>query len=92
MSNQSNLSTLVDICQQLAASGKSPSVGMIRAKAPFKVSIPQAVEALKYFNSATPVPETKEAAQPELSLEQRVATLEQQVAQLESQLKAVLNR
>ena len=47
---ENNLQQLMIVCQQMAKSGTPPSVGLLRARAPFKVSVTQAIEAIKRFN------------------------------------------
>jgi len=87
-----NLQTLTIICDQLTQSGVTPSVGLLRAKAPFKVSVPEAIDAIKRYKSAhgkkTPgVTESNAVTTDENSdLSHRVSTLEQQVKLLQRQL------
>lgn len=87
-----NLQTLTIICDQLSRSGVTPTVGLVRSKAPFKVSVPDAIDAIKRYKSAhgnrspdvakTTTLETDEKH----DLAHRVSTLEEQVKVLQRQL------
>ena len=50
MSSKENHKALVEICHTLAAEGLTPGVGLLRGRAPFKVSVLDAIEAIKVFN------------------------------------------
>ena len=95
MSN-SNLQQLHILCLQMHKEGKTPSVGILRARAPFKVS------AIKRFNAHKPkldVPSEKEDSQQNStnsagqvsSLQARVETLEKEVAELKRVLNEVIS-
>ncbi len=101
MSN-SNLQQLHVLCLQMYQEGKTPTVGIIRSKAPFKVSVTEAIEAIKRFNAHKPQldatgKEAKSAQsislntyQPD-SLQARVETLEKEVAELKQALLKLMN-
>lgn len=88
-----SMAELVQVCQQMQRAGQTPTVAMLRAKAPVKVSLAQAIEAIKRFQANPRAAAPTEAASAATStshtatLEQRVATLEQQVAQLIARLE-----
>jgi len=101
MSN-SNLQQLHILCLQMHKEGKTPSVGILRARAPFKVSVTEAIEAIKRFNAHKPkldVPSKKEDSQQNStnsagqvsSLQARVETLEKEVAELKRVLNEVIS-
>ncbi len=101
MSN-SNLQQLHILCLQMHNEGKTPSVGILRARAPFKVSVTEAIEAIKRFNAHKPkldVPSDKEDSQQNStnsagqvsSLQARVETLEKEVAELKRVLNEVIS-
>ena len=50
MTSKENHKSLVEICHALAADGLTPGVGLLRGRAPFKVSVLDAIEAIKVFN------------------------------------------
>ncbi|WDT87075.1 hypothetical protein [Alteromonas sp. 009811495] len=93
-----NIQQLIIICQKMHSEGKTPSVGMLRSKAPFKASVTDAIEAIKRFNASKKselgsqhVP-TKNKETHESALERRVIILEQEVAALKQSLSALLNK
>tara|TARA_Y100000310_G_scaffold132774_1_gene131741 strand:- start:542 stop:808 length:267 start_codon:yes stop_codon:yes gene_type:complete len=82
--------------------GKTPSVGILRAKAPFKVSVTEAIEAIKRFNAHKPKLEVSKdenvaqhnpvATTDELgNLHARVESLEKEVAELKRALHQIIN-
>lgn len=83
--------------------GKTPSVGILRAKAPFKVSITEAIEAIKRFNAHKPklgIPNEENVSQQKHpvattdqsdNLHARVETLEKEVAELKRALHQIIN-
>tara|TARA_X000000950_G_scaffold257448_1_gene323928 strand:- start:594 stop:860 length:267 start_codon:yes stop_codon:yes gene_type:complete len=82
--------------------GKTPSVGILRAKAPFKVSVTEAIEAIKRFNAHKPKLEVSKdenvaqhnpvATTDELgNLHARVESLEKEVAELKRTLHKIIN-
>jgi len=87
-----NLQTLTIICDQLSRSGVTPTVGLLRSKAPFKVSVPDAIDAIKRYKSAhgNRAPSATETntseADEKRDLAHRVSTLEEQVKLLQRQL------
>jgi len=86
---------LFALCQQLYQQGTTPNIALLRAKAPGKVSITQAIDAIKRFNSAAK-PALKEAGSPPTeaqkiqSLEKRVAELEAAITVLEQRISSVI--
>jgi len=80
-------------CQQMAQNGIQPSVALLRAKAPFKVSVTEAIEAIKHFNAAnTPTQNTENRDQNKetiASLSKRIDKLEHLVMSLQQQLNAI---
>lgn len=82
---------LVKVCQEIAKEGLTPGVGLLRARAPFKVSIAQAIEAIKAFKQGRPgVSDATPDNGEQVSLESRVAVLEQRVSELENLLQHAL--
>ncbi|MEC7359403.1 MAG: hypothetical protein VX914_05335 [Pseudomonadota bacterium] len=82
--------------------GKTPSVGILRAKAPFKVSVTEAIEAIKRFNAHKPKLEVSKdenvaqhnpfATTDELgNLHARVESLEKEEAELKRTLHQIIN-
>ncbi len=72
--------------------GTSPSVALLRAKAPFKASVTEAIEAIKHFNAANgasdPASINGKDVETIVSLSKRVAVLEQQMTMLQQRLEA----
>ncbi len=91
-----NVQQLVMLCHKMDKEGKTPSVGMLRSKAPFKASVTEAIEAIKRFNmsqkdaSSLGSSATKVSGLASESLEQRVEALEKEVAALKRALNDVL--
>ncbi len=88
--NSDNIHKLILLCQSMNKEGAKPSVGMLRSKAPFKVSVTEAIEAIKRYNASNPATltqndATKEAAAPQ-NLTARVEALEEEVASLKQAL------
>ncbi|GGF65230.1 hypothetical protein [Alteromonas lipolytica] len=94
MSSKENQKALVEICHQLAAEGLTPGVGLLRGKAPFKVSVLDAIDAIKVFNQQFEAAKAAPAALSDKAridqLEKRVAQLEQALAVMESRLEKLL--
>lgn len=94
--NNDNLHRLAMLCQQMCQEGKSPSVGMLRSKAPFKVSVTEAIEAIKRFNTSQPSTEKPTApftnSTPVENLESRVTNLEKEVSELKLALHKLLQK
>ncbi|WP_296049068.1 hypothetical protein [uncultured Alteromonas sp.] len=90
MTSKENHKSLVEICHALAADGLTPGVGLLRGRAPFKVSVLDAIEAIKVFNQQNELAkaEPKIASEKEriTALEKRVEQLEQALAVMESRL------
>ena len=80
------------VCQQMVQKGTSPSVALLRAKAPFKASVTEAIEAIKHFNAANgasdPASINGKDVETIVSLSKRVAMLEQQMTMLQQRLEA----
>ena len=73
--------------------GKTPTVGILRAKAPYKVSVTEAIEAIKRFNANKPAVKRNESGSlpPQVSelpssatrhLYERIEVLEKEVTEL----------
>lgn len=82
--------------------GKAPTVGILRSKAPFKVSVTEAIEAIKRFNAHKPQLDATGKENPSEqntslntrrtdSLQTRVETLEKEVAELKQTLLKMMN-
>lgn len=86
--HENNLQQLMIVCQQMAESGTPPSVGLLRARAPFKVSVTQAIEAIKRFNAAngTASHETKEKPK------ETIETLTKRIDALENTVESLLQK
>lgn len=78
--------------------GKTPTVGILRSKAPFKATVTEAIEAIKRFNASKPRTgnvETKSDSSTEnerASLADRVDRLEQEVIELKTALDQILRK
>ena len=81
---------LVMLSHQLHQQGLQPSVGLLRSKAPMKVSVTQAIDAIKRFNASdkAPAPATARASDAGTidALQKRVETLEAALAVMEQRL------
>jgi hypothetical protein len=92
-----NLQQLVVICQKMYDEGKTPSVGMLRSKAPFKVSVTEAIEAIKRFNASKKITPSassndKDDEMTRNTLVQRVEALEKEVSELKQTLNAIVSK
>lgn len=93
MTNDS-IQQLLILCHRMHKEGVTPSVGMLRSKAPFKVSVTEAIETIKRFNAGTSkntqntVPESSK----ENDLSKRVLLLEQEVEVLKQTLQSVVKQ
>lgn len=79
-------------CQKMVQNGTQPSVALLRAKAPFKVSVTEAIEAIKQFNAANKnTANNKKTHNEETihSLTRRIEQLEQLVVGLQQQIDAL---
>jgi len=89
MSNN-NLQQLMIVCQQMVQSGTPPSVALLRARAPFKVSVTEAIDAIKHFNAANgknqSITNNEVPNDTIASLAKRVTQLEQRLAAIQKQL------
>ncbi|WP_018983502.1 hypothetical protein [Salinimonas chungwhensis] len=90
MAESSDLS-LQALCQQIKDEGNQPSVAMLRAKAPFKISVTEAIAAIKSFNAAGMSRHAPKPAASVGDLEKRISELENAVALLEKRLSALDN-
>ncbi|MBU3022108.1 hypothetical protein [Aestuariibacter sp. A3R04] len=90
MSDSDIIQKLVMVCHQMERDGLTPSVGLLRNKAPFKVSVTQAIEAVKSFNASRKRPvvntDTTESPNNLALLEKRITQLEAAVQILEQRL------
>lgn len=94
MTSKDNHKALVEICHALAAEGLTPGVGLLRGKAPFKVSVLDAIDAIKAFNQhaalASMQPKSLTDKERIADLEKRVNQLEEALALMESRLAKLL--
>ena len=91
---------LIQVCQQISNSGKTPSMALLRAKKAVPASMPQMVAALKTWQSVPEVNETSASLeeQPVMSSDaDRISSLERQtmdlthrINQLETSLREVM--
>ncbi len=88
MSATEKHATLVKLCHEFAAQGQTPGVGLLRGKAPFKVTVLDAIEAIKTFNQQYQTA----PASPDISDKDKILQLEKRVAQLEDALAVMENR
>ncbi|MEW9797657.1 hypothetical protein [Alteromonas sp. CYL-A6] len=81
---------LAAVCAELRQKGLPLSVALVRSRAPFPVSITEAIETIKRVKNGSttpaPVPEKSASLSRVDALEQRIETLEARLAQLEQQL------
>ena len=82
MNDKEKFETLFAVCRSLAEAGQTPSVGILRGKAPFKVSVLEAIEVIKRFNQHQQL-EAEKPAPKALSDKERIVELEARVSQLE---------
>jgi hypothetical protein len=93
MISKANTKELLAVCQQLADEGVTPSVALLRSRAPFRVSVIEAIDAMRKFNQIPqkieiPKKPASEAAQIS-ALEKRVTELENAIHVLETRLNAL---
>ncbi len=93
MSDNDLIQKLVMFCHQIANEGGTPSIALLRAKAPFKVSVTQAIDAMKAYQASSKKPPADSNKNDTVArLEKRVATLESAVATLEKRLSDLQNK
>lgn len=90
MTQPDPIQQLVMLCHTMRQQGQQPSVGLLRTKAPFKVSVTQAIDAIKQFNGSAQPPAPQQTP-PDSSgniaaLEKRIAALEAGISVLEERL------
>ena len=101
--NNSNLQQLHALCLQMHNEGKTPTVGILRAKAPYKVSVTEAIEAIKRFNANKPAVDRNESGSlpPQVSelpssatrhLHERIEVLEKEVTELKQIVQQLVNK
>ncbi len=88
MSTADQSQQLILLCHQMQKSGLQPSVGLLRSKAPFKVSVTEAINVIKLFNASSQQAEN----QPEVTADERVVNLEKRVAELEAAMAILEQR
>ena len=91
---------LIQVCQQIAQSGKTPSMALLRAKKTIPASMPQMVAALKSWENAPEVnantasieeqPVKTNDAERITSLERQIMELTLRINQLETSLSEVM--
>ncbi|MBD3585408.1 hypothetical protein HHX48_06665 [Salinimonas sp. HHU 13199] len=90
MSESSEIPLTV-LCQQIVEEGHTPSVARLRAKAPYKVSVTDAISAIKSFNTTKQTSRPASLPASQASLEKRVQELENAVALLEKRLDSLMS-
>ncbi len=88
MSTADQSQQLILLCHQMQKSGLQPSVGLLRSKAPFKVSVTEAINVIKLFNASSQQAENRT----EISADERVVNLEKRVAELEAAMAILEQR
>ena len=88
MNDKEKFETLFAVCKSLAEAGQTPSVGILRGKAPFKVSVLEAIEVIKRFNQHQQL-EAEKPAPKALSDKERIVELEARVSQLEQAIGVI---
>ncbi len=88
MSQADQSQQLVMLCHKMHQEGLQPGVGLLRARAPFKVSVTQAIDAIKAWNASSKMPATpaSDAGDRVAALEKRVSEMESAIAILEQRL------
>ena len=95
-----DISSVLLLCKQIKDSGKTPSMGLIKARSSQAIPIPTIIAALKQFKEMTDaeIEGLKETASeqknkgknvPDLSDIQRIEKLEQEVSALKTELKEI---
>ena len=79
---------LVTLCHTIAAEGQTPGVGLLRGKAPFKVTVLDAIEAIKTFNQQ----HHTASASKNVTDKEKIQQLEKRVTQLEDALVVIERR
>lgn len=92
MTHQDSVQQLVMLCHKLQKEGVPLTIAMLRAKAPFTVSVTQAIAAVKAFKGSRQAPEedsTPVHSQTDQlqAMEKRIVELEEAVALLEQRLQ-----
>ncbi|QJR81763.1 hypothetical protein CA267_013840 [Alteromonas pelagimontana] len=89
--DQDSIQKLLMICHQLQQDGQQPSVALLRGKAPMKISVTTAIEAIRRFNAGG----SKQSDDSKVKISKdanRIAALEKQVERLESAVAALEER
>ncbi|XOV79143.1 MAG: hypothetical protein ACFHVJ_19870 [Aestuariibacter sp.] len=91
------MQNIVEICRQLAAEGKTPSVGLVKARAGKQVPLPSIIQAVQQWrqNPEVTLPNTapnlhSATGHGDTIEHKKIAELEQRVSLLESQLESVV--
>lgn len=88
----SNIDYIINLCCDISAQGKTPSVALIRNMAQHPLSIPEVIKGLQNWKSnpsARPKPQNQQmntTSTINQSLQQRVAFLEEQVTNIMQEL------
>lgn len=92
-----NFAYIARLCQQLAASGITPTVAKIRNRSQRPLAMKDVIQTLQrwkqdpaQFEGVEETVNESEQSLPEGTLESRVCALEQEVTQLKNQLNALL--
>lgn len=88
----SNIDYIINLCHDIHAQGKKPSVALVRKQATKPVTIPEVIKALQHWKS-NPKQAKKTITEPDVpttahkTLEQRIEALEIQLSQVMQELK-----
>lgn len=93
------MQNIVEICRQLAAEGKTPSVGLVKARAGRQIPLPSIIQAVQQWrqNPEVAFPDTSPnlhsaPGHSDAVEHKKIAELEQRISLLESQLESVVAR
>lgn len=86
-----NTNEIVDICKQLVAEGKQPSVALVKPRMRGPKQLPNIIAGIKLYNSdpnmKVQAKDTEETPVNSRSVEERISILERQVQLLTDELK-----
>jgi hypothetical protein len=92
----SNIDYIINLCHDIHAQGKKPSVALVRNQATKPITIPEVIKALQHWKS-NPKQAKKMITEPEATppahtkLEKRVAALEIKLSQVMQELENLRN-
>lgn len=93
----SNIDYIINLCHDIHAQGKKPSVALVRNQATKPITIPEVIKALQHWKSnpkqaRKAMTEDKAPTTAHKTLEQRVDELEMQLSQVIQELKNLRNK